>query len=172
MLGYSITSEVDIKQFWLWHGPKANNGKSTCYKLIKSVFSNLITTLDSDIITQTKGDAVKLANFQTLGKRLGVINELPEGLEIGESNTKILTGCGDDIIAKELYRDTFSFRPIIKMHILSNYPLIINTDQPAMCNRLSIIPFNVVFSDTPKEDEIKIDYKFIERLETKYNRIL
>ena len=169
VLGYSITKETNLKEFYLWYGPCANNGKSTCFNLITTIFQKLTATLGSAIITNTKEEEVQKANFPIFGKRIGAINELSEHLELGESNTKSLTGACDAIIAKELYKNAFSFTPIIKIHILSNFPLLINVDQPAMVNRFTVISFNSVFSEKPKgENEYLIEEEFIDDLKTKY----
>ena len=169
VLGYSITKETNLKEFYLWYGPCANNGKSTCFSLVTTIFQKLTTTLTSSIITNKEEDKIEKANFSIFGKRIGAINELSEHLELGESNTKTLTGGCDAVIAKELYKNTFPFIPIIKIHILSNFQLIINVDQPAMVNRFTIISFNSVFSEKPKgENEYLIEEDFINDLKTKY----
>ena len=53
------------------------------------------------------------------GKRFGVYNEPAKNIEINESMVKAITG-GDEIVTKKLYRDPFTFTPIVKMWILSN----------------------------------------------------
>ena len=169
ILGYSITKETNLKEFYLWYGPLSNNGKSTCFNLISTIFESLTTTLGSDIITNTKSDDIQKANFAILGKRIGAINELSENLVLGESNCKTITGACDSIMARALYFDAFSFIPIIKIHILSNYELMINVDQPAMVNRFTVITFNSEFSENPKgENQYLIETEFIEDLKTKY----
>jgi putative DNA primase/helicase len=83
------------------------------------------------------------------GKRFVVSQESREGAKLDESLIKTLTG-GDQITARFLHKEFFTFRPTWKIWLATNHrPAIKGTDQ-GIWSRPKLIPFTVSFEGREK----------------------
>ena len=173
-LGYTITGEIGQKCFFVMIGPSGDNAKSTIMQQIKGIFGKHFTAVQKDILFSL-GDKKKQKDLSVYiaelhGKRVGVYNEPSDGMEMNEADIKAITGY-DEITAKKLYRDPFTFTPIIKIWIMTNkYFKFDNTSEP-MKRRCKIFNMDAQFSNNHAKlgvGKYKKDEQFVENLRTKY----
>jgi phage/plasmid-associated DNA primase len=86
---------------------------------------------------------------------------------MNEAVIKSITG-GDEVVAKKLYCDPFTFTPVIKMWILTNKNINFDVSSPAMVKRTKIVPMDAEFSDKPTVGQYRKDPQFVEDLQTIY----
>jgi putative DNA primase/helicase len=79
------------------------------------------------------------------GKRFVVAHENKEGARLAEDLLKLLTG-GDRIRARRLYSNSVEFDPTWKLWLSVNHMPIISATDPAIWDRLYVIPFDVCFA--------------------------
>jgi P4 family phage/plasmid primase-like protien len=173
-LGYTITGEVGQKCFFVMIGPSGDNAKSTIMQLLKGLFGKHYTAIQKDILFSL-GDRKKQKDLSAYiaelhGMRIGVYNEPEEGMEMNEAEVKAITGY-DEITAKKLYRDPFTFTPIIKIWIMTNkYFKFDDTSEP-MRKRCKIFDMKAQFSSNHKQlgvGKYKKDENFVTDLKTTY----
>ena len=169
MLGYSITGNCDSKCFFALIGA-GDNGKSALMRIIQTIFKPLFCAIQKTILfSENRSKADMMPYLACLaGKRFGVYNEPSDKLEINESMIKGITG-GDEIIAKKLYCNPFSFTPIVKIWILSNKIIYFDTCSEPMVKRAKIIHMDAEFCDNPITlNQFKKDPEFVRQLENIY----
>jgi putative DNA primase/helicase len=169
MLGYSITSNIDAKAYFVLIGC-GDNGKSAVMRIIETVFKPLFVSIQKSLLfseNRMKQDMMPYLACLA-GKRFGVYNEPSDALEMNESMVKAITG-GDKVVAKKLYQDPFEFMPVVKMWILTNKIIKFDTCSEPMVKRTNLIPMNAQFVDTPtKKGQYKKNPDFVKELETTY----
>ena len=169
MLGYSISGNCDSKCFFSLIGA-GDNGKSALMRIIQTIFKPLFCAIQKSILfTENRSKSDMMPYLACLaGKRFGVYNEPSDRLEINESMIKGITG-GDEILAKKLYCNPFSFTPIVKIWILSNKIIHFDTCSEPMVKRAKIIHMDAEFCDNPtKKNQYKKDPEFVRKLENIY----
>jgi P4 family phage/plasmid primase-like protien len=159
ILGYSITKETSMKCYIILYGPEGNNGKSTLMGLVENTFPEQYCALSSDLLYSKKekeGINTKFANL--IGKTIGTSSE-PSYNFIDSPILKLLTG-NDSINAKKLYENEITFKPTIKLFILSNKIVSIE-DELAMKTRTIVFNFLAYFyNEDNKNENIKTKYKY------------
>ena len=171
MLGYSISGNCDSKCFFSLIGA-GDNGKSALMRIIQTIFKPLFCAIQKAILfTEARSKADMMPYLACLaGKRFGVYNEPSDKLDINESVIKGITG-GDEILAKKLYCNPFSFTPIVKIWILSNKIINFDTCSEPMVKRAKIIHMSAEFTDNPNPEnpnQYKKDPEFVRQLENIY----
>jgi putative DNA primase/helicase len=137
--GYSLTGDTKEEVLFLITGPQAS-GKSTFISGLQTALGmgNYAESFDTEMIMvapQYNRLAV-LAN--ATGARMVSVVELPESRRMDEAHVKTMTG-GDMMQARQLFKETFSFRPKFKLWIATNHDPMIR-DQ-AIWRRIKKVPF-------------------------------
>lgn len=142
-LGYSITGLMREQKIFLLLG-EGNNGKSTLAQTIVKVLGdyaaevNFETFLLRDNRSGTRGDLIRLR-----GKRFGMASEMNPGERLDTRRLKEWTG-GEDVVARELYKNEISFKPVAKLWFLANHAPIVQDSSLGIWRRLVRIPFEIV----------------------------
>jgi putative DNA primase/helicase len=142
-IGYSLTADVSEHCFFLMLG-NGRNGKGVFINTLKLIFGAYAHQADFRAFEPKYGDGPldAVANFR--GARLIVASESKEGARFDEALMKTLTG-GDPIRARLLHANSFEMQPTWHIWLASNYrPQIKGTD-PAIWQRVRLIPFDVSF---------------------------
>jgi P4 family phage/plasmid primase-like protien len=139
-VGYSLTGRTDQQALFFMYGNGAN-GKSTFMNTVAKLAGEYHTKINMEGIIDTENNGGASPHLVALhGMRLTSGSEFPAGKRINESMIKDLTG-GDEITARALYSEPFTFRPINKFWLMGNYkPRITGTDN-GIWRRLILIPF-------------------------------
>jgi putative DNA primase/helicase len=87
------------------------------------------------------------------GRRIIVCSELKPGDRFDEARVKLLTG-GDQLKARRMRQDFFSFTPTHKLWLLGNHRPEVNTGGFAFWRRMRLIPFERIVPDDRKIDNL------------------
>lgn len=122
------------------------NGKSVLIESVKHALGPYATTIPGQALLGGRGRYQDPRNtFARLqGVLMAFVSELDEHQELAEGTLKSITG-GDEITARFLYKDEFTFHPVCTPIIATNHlPRAQGTDY-GLRRRLVAIPFPVTF---------------------------
>jgi putative DNA primase/helicase len=162
-LGYSLTG--DTREHALMFGVGGGgNGKSVLLNTVSGIMAGYACSAAMDTFTASQNDhhPTDLAMLQDA--RLVTVSETEEGRAWAESRLKSLTG-GDDIKARFMRQDFFTYRPRFKLFIVGNHrPTLTNVDE-ALRRRFNIVPFDnkPLSPDLHLEDKLKAEWPGILR---------
>jgi len=132
------------------------NGKSLLFKLLKIMFKNGMDIISKDVILEKKSNSNLNTEMEKLDKcRIGYVSELKETDKLNETNIKEITG-GDPINLRTLQKTDATLIATCCLWILTNELPSFNVE-PAIMDRLIIVPFNNKFAIDPKYEKKMID---------------
>jgi putative DNA primase/helicase len=138
--GYSLTGETREHALVFGFG-NGKNGKSVWLNTHTGILKDYAATAAMDTFTASKSDRHPTDLAMLRGARLVSASETEEGRAWAESRIKQLTG-GDQISARFMHKDFFTFRPSFKLTIIGNHkPILKNVDDAAR-RRFNLVPFN------------------------------
>lgn len=152
---------------------KGRNGKSVLVELMGKVLGEYKATVPVSMITQKRpgigGSSSEVA--QLVGIRYAVMQEPSHGERINEGIMKELTG-GDPIQARSLYQNSMTFRPQMKLVVLTNVELCIDTTDDGTWRRIRMCDFESIFCEEPVEGDPYKPYQFPvdKRIDQKFDR--
>lgn len=137
--GYSLTGDTREHALVFVYGG-GGNGKSVWLNTLAGIMGDYATTAAMETFTATSVDKHPTDLAMLRGARLVTASETEEGRAWAESRIKSLTG-GDQITARFMRQDFFSFMPTFKLTVVGNHqPALRNVDE-AMRRRFNIVPF-------------------------------
>ena len=145
-IGYCLTGLTREEKLLFLYGA-GGGGKGTFIETIARVLGDYADTVPVDILLSARNDAgsgneptPQLAKMT--GKRLIVTSESGQGRRFNDARVKLLTG-GDKITARLLRQNPFTFTPMFKIVMSSNFqPAVTNIMDQGMKRRLVIVPFD------------------------------
>jgi len=135
-----------------WSGSGAN-GKSVLKNLCMTVFGEYAYEPDPSMITCGKTDSSR-ANpelAKVKGRRFVCTSEPESGQKLQVSLLKRMGG-GDQLQARELFRNNVEFIPQCMLVVLMNNKPSLNDFDGGICRRLSVVDFPFKFVDKPIRD--------------------
>jgi putative DNA primase/helicase len=146
-LGYSLTGLTTEQLMSFWFGTGAN-GKTVLLETVSKILGDYAQVAPMELFTASNWDRhpTELALLQ--GARLVRASETEVGRVLAEAKIKLLTG-GDEIPARKMRQDFFTFIPQFKVIMAGNHKPTIKTVDEAMKRRVSLIPFLVTI---PREE--------------------
>lgn len=138
-LGYSLTGEVSQQAIFLLYGSGAN-GKSTLMETQRMVMGDYGTTIDSSSLTTKKNDGVRNDIARLPNVRFVVASENSKGTILDEELVKKISG-GDEVTARFLFQEEFTFYPRLKLWWAFNHPPGLQDFTHSLMRRLKLIPF-------------------------------
>lgn len=147
-LGYTLTGYTNEDCLFFMYGT-GRNGKSTFIEIIKMIFGNVYQKkiqTESLMIQDKKGKTANNDIAMLKGVRFVIGSEIERGRRFAESLIKDLTG-GDDISARFLFKEYFTYKPQFKLWIYGNHkPGLRGTDE-GIKRRIKLIPFTVIIPE-------------------------
>jgi putative DNA primase/helicase len=147
MAGYTAGGKTGEQAIFFHHG-KGSNGKSVFHEVMMAVFGTygqavpVETLLASRMEGRIPNDVARMK-----GRRYLQASETKVGRHLDEQMIKQLTG-GDTISARFLRAEYFDFRPVGKIHLITNH-LPAASDDDATWRRVHLLRWDQVI---PKED--------------------
>ena len=136
--------------FILW-GSGAN-GKSTFLNTILRLMGDYACNTGIEtFMKKNTGQSNDLARLK--GTRLVVTSEAEQGQLLSESLIKVVTG-EDNITARFLYGEYFSFAPTFKIFMATNHMPKIHGADNGIWRRVKMIPFNVTIPPEQRDKEL------------------
>ena len=163
--GYLLTGSTREEKFLFLYG-RGGSGKGTFINTIARMLGDYADTVDIEVFLSSRNDGhggganaspeiAKLAGIRT-----ATANETPIGRRMNEAKIKTMTG-RDDITARFLYGQQFTFSPAVKFVLSSNYvPAVHDASDEGIRRRLVIAPFMQDYGED-RDDTLK------DRLHTK-----
>lgn len=154
-VGYSLTGSCKHHVMFFLYG-NGSNGKSVFVDVLRTLFGDYGDSTSTDLITLRKdgSGAESSAVARLVGARLVVGSEIQHGARLNEAKVKEMTG-EDIVTARFLYKETFAFKPKMKLWITTNAKPIIRGTDNGIWRKLICIPFLAYFSEEKKDTELK-----------------
>jgi putative DNA primase/helicase len=155
-LGMSLSGNVSARQVFFCHGG-GDNGKSVSLKTILHIAGDYGQRMQSSTLeaaTFAKGGGGASDDIASLkGVRFACISEIEDGTRLASALLKDLTG-DEKLTARHLYKSQFTFQPELHCWVAANHKPIVPADDQAVWNRLRLIPFDAVISESDKDPEL------------------
>ena len=140
MAGYCLTGDVSEHALFFLYGP-GGNGKSVLLDTLNGILAEYAKTAVMDSFTASAHDKHTTDLAMLRGARLVSVSETEEGRAWAETRIKQLTG-GDEITARFMRQDNFTFKPQFKLVIVGNHKPVLRNVDDAVRRRFNIIPFD------------------------------
>jgi putative DNA primase/helicase len=145
---YSATGFISEQAFFIHHGIGAN-GKSVFHSVMEKIFGTYAQTVPVETLLATPADRIPNDVARMWGKRYLIAAEPAAGKFLNLSRMKQLTG-GDTVTARFMRGEFFEFRPVGKIHLITNHLPRIPEDDSAIWRRIHQVPWLV---QIPKEEQ-------------------
>ena len=129
-IGYSLTGVVREHALLFIHGP-GGNGKSVFANVVGRILKDYATVASFETFTESKGDRHSAEIATLSGARLVSASEPERGKAWAEAKVKMITG-GDEISARFMHCNPFTFRPQFKLLFTANDKPILRSVGEAM----------------------------------------
>ena len=155
LLGYTLIGESSEEVIVFCVGFGAN-GKSILSNTVSNLLGDYNVAAPSSLLAARKvGDHSARGDVAMLnGKRLVSINELPSGMQLDEVVVKQLAG-REEISARYLYGEFFSFFPKFTTWVRTNHKPIIKGDDDGLWRRIIVLPFNRKFTEAEQDTSLE-----------------
>lgn len=155
-MGYALSGDVSEQCLFILWGTGAN-GKSTFLNVLQYLFGDYACTTNTDtFMKKTSEQSNDLARLK--GARLVTTSEIEQGKQMSESLIKSITG-EDELTARFLYGEYFSFKPTFKIFMATNHKPKIRGADNGIWRRIKMIPFTVTIP--PEQRDKKLTEKLI-----------
>lgn len=163
--GYCLTGRIDEQIFVVNHGLGAN-GKSVFWDTLRKLMGEYSTTAQFDTFVEKNSNDSIRNDIARLDKiRLVIANEGQHGARLDEGMVKQITG-GDEITARFLHREFFTFKPKFKVVLVTNHKPVISGNDHGIWRRVVLVPWAVTI---PAE---RRDRRLADKLESELPGIL
>ena len=140
--GYCLTGRIDEQIFAVNHGLGAN-GKSVFWDTLRKLLGGYATTSQFDTFVEKNSNDSIRNDIARLDKvRLVIANEGQHGARLDEGIVKQVTG-GDEITARFLHREFFTFKPKFKVILVTNHKPVISGNDHGIWRRVVLVPWSV-----------------------------
>ena len=168
VVGYCITGETEERTIFICYGV-GSNGKSSVFELIKECIGKFYTPVDKKVMIKddSHGGSHTAHLIPLMKARLATYSETDEKDTLNMALLKKLRG-EEEISARRLYGEQFSFKPCSKYCIMTNLKPDFNINDQASIDSIRFIPFKARFVAKPKKNEYLKDPHVVEALKTTY----
>jgi putative DNA primase/helicase len=138
-VGYSLTGLTSEQCFFACWGA-GSNGKTTFLEMLRQVLGSYAYNAPFSMLELTARGSIPNDVAALVNRRLVTGSETNELSRWNEQRVKVLTGC-DDITARFLYNEFFTFTPIAKFWLAFNHKPIVDDASHGFWRRVRLIPF-------------------------------
>lgn len=153
LAGYMLTGYTTEQSLYIFLGD-GSNGKSLLLETMLKAMGDYATVASSDLLVERRfGSGTEQLLAVLIGARFVMVEETELGDRLKESTIKNLTSDYGDITARFLYGNTFTYKPVFKLVMATNYsPRILGTDH-GIWRRIKVVPHNQIF-EGKKQDKL------------------
>ncbi|MGI8744999.1 MAG: DNA primase family protein [Bryobacteraceae bacterium] len=145
-VGYSLTGiATDKRSLFMYYGSKGNNGKTTELEMLREILGEYAGQIRVEQLMEQQhqsGNAPSPDIADLRGQRFVLASEPRENQRLAEAKIKYLTGMGT-IKARHLHKENDEFKQTWKIFMECNHKPVISGTDPAIWNRIGLIPFEV-----------------------------
>jgi putative DNA primase/helicase len=150
LCGVSLTGDVSEQMLPIFWGVGANGKTTLLTTLLGILGDDYAMPAPPGLLLLRRGEHHPTERALLFGKRLIVDMESAEGARLNENLVKQLTG-SDQITARRMREDFWSFKPTHKIIMGTNHKPEIRETKHAVWRRVKLVPFTVVI---PEQDQI------------------
>jgi putative DNA primase/helicase len=151
--GYCLTGRIDEQIFTVFHGG-GSNGKTVFIETLKRVLGSYATQAQFETFCERSNDSSIRNDIARLDKiRLVVATEGADGSRLDESLIKQITG-GDEITARFLHKEYFTFTPRFKIVLVTNHKPVITGTDLGIWRRVVLVPWLVTIPNAKKDKRL------------------
>jgi P4 family phage/plasmid primase-like protien len=152
-IGYSLTGSTRERVTFFLFGTGAN-GKSTLLETIGALLGDYAeTTRAETLMVKTYDGGIPNDIAALRAARLVSTSETEEGKRLAEALVKAITG-GDTLSARFMRGEFFKFKPAFKLWLATNHKPTIRGTDPAIWDRIRLVPFEVRIPDAEQDREL------------------
>lgn len=148
-VGYSLTGDTSERVMFILHGV-GKNGKSTFIDIIREMMGDYAMRVPTDTLMARRNESIPNDIARLKGARFVFASETDDGKRLSEALIKDLTG-GDTISARFMRGEWFDFKPEFKLWLATNHRPTIRGTDPAIWDRIHLIPFDVRISEEQQD---------------------
>jgi putative DNA primase/helicase len=152
VFGYCLTGCVHEQVFFVFFGEGAN-GKDVILGRIRKLMGEYAGEVAPGLLVESRNEQHPTGIYDLRGKRLGVSSETGEGKPLDETLTKQLTG-SERLKARGMRQDFIEFSNETKIVLMTNHLPEIKGDDYAMWRRIRLIPFNRIFKENERDEQL------------------
>ena len=156
VLATCLTGDVSMQKFFIFYGVGAN-GKSVLMSVVRGYMGDYaIVAMPGTFIEKKGGDGIPNDLAALKGARLVSDIETKQSVLLNENRVKAISG-NEDMSARILYHEPFTFKPKGKLVLVTNHKPIIQGTDNGLWRRIVGIPFRAVIppeKQNPKLGEI------------------
>jgi P4 family phage/plasmid primase-like protien len=148
---------VNVNQTFTVYKGVGSNGKSILTDLMRAGLGTYAKTVSVALLT-TKRTAIGGSSSEVAqlgGIRYVILGEPNKGDRLVEGTMKELSGGTDEIQARQLFQESFTFVPQFKMVLMTNNDLEITSNDDGTWRRMRYADFLSVFNNNPYGDPDK-----------------
>lgn len=153
-IGYAVTGLQNQKCFFILHGQKTNNGKSTFMDAIMYIMGDYAKAAQADVITSKQFARDSSAPSEDIarlwGARLVSMAEPDKSARLNVGLIKQMTG-NDPLTARFLRQNSFQFVPEFKIFLHANDLPQTTDDTVFSSGRVKVIQFNREFKSEEQD---------------------
>jgi len=154
-VGYTL-SGITVERVFLILFGAGRNGKSTLMGVIRDMLGHYATQTAADTLMVKRNEGIPndIARFK--GARFVSATESDEGRHLAEGLIKRMTGGEDVLTARFMRAEFFDFRPEFKLWLATNHRPVIRGTDPAIWDRIMLIPFEVRIPDEEVDRDLPV----------------
>lgn len=119
VVGYTLTGSTEEQVMFIHHGD-GQNGKGVFMRVITAIFGDYAQSVPRSTLMAKQNEGIPNDVARMMGKRLLSTTETSAGKKLDDELVKQLTG-EDTVSARFLNKEFFDFRPVGKIHLVTNY---------------------------------------------------
>lgn len=160
--GYWLSGYKSEQSLYIFLGD-GSNGKSLLLETLLKAMGDYGTIASSDLLIDRKYNNSSEQHLAGLiGARFVMVEETEMNDRLKEAQIKSLTSDYGEVTARFLYGNSFTYKPVFKLIMATNYsPRIYGTDH-GIWRRIKVIPHNIIIED--HEQDKMLGYKLEQEL--------
>ncbi len=153
VFAYGFTGETDDQKFVIFYGD-GSNGKSVLIEIMGFILGDYACIANKALLVDKQFQNNSQSGVARLrGKRTIFVSETEDGDTLKEAFVKDITG-GNEITARFLYGNEFTYKPEFLPILVTNYLPEINVTDYAILRRICPVDFSRIF--LPHEQNINL----------------
>ena len=151
--GWAMTGDISEQTMFILFGSGAN-GKSTFLNTIMYILGDYAMAASTETFMKKSGDQYSNDIARLRGARFVTTTEAEQGRRLSEPLIKKITG-NDQMTARFLYGEFFSFTPTFKIFMGTNHKPVIKGTDHGIWRRIKLIPFTTRIPEDKQDKHLE-----------------
>ena len=152
--GWALTGDISEQTMFILYGSGAN-GKSTFLNTIMHILGDYAIATPTETFMKKSGDQTTNDIARLRGTRFVTTTEAEQGRRLSEPLIKRITG-NDQMTARFLYGEYFSFTPTFKIFMATNHKPVIKGTDYGIWRRIKLIPFTTRIPEEKQDKDLEL----------------